>query len=397
MKELNRSLTSIEESLQSGNTSAASIFLADIDWNTKDENYWLTALQCARTIISPADLVTKICKSAITSYVSNKKLIYLSLAVALDAKIQAYRPLVLQAYEILGEDHNILYHMCTLMRYYGRHNDALRILQNLNRRDDYLWWTNAIKSYLAQGQIDLAVKCGRKIFEILYKQIGLSAAPNPRKTQYKEEFKSGKKNYISFSLFGDDEKYARGAIENVKQYADLMPGWIPVFYIDQKYNQFVIEELNKLGSIVILKERRSRFDGLFWRFEAFSLEDAFRVLVRDADSLPTTREVSAVKAWVNSTYRYHLIRDHPEHAELILAGLFGGIAGNIEFSDFQSYGLNDPNKWADQEYLRRVMYKKILHSVYVSDQFYSIEPISEKIPTSEQWIEKYHLGGRLFT
>lgn len=390
-------LQKIESELQRGNTSAALLFLQDIDWNSEVENYWMTALICARALACTSDVITNICERALSTYSGNKKLIYLSLAVALDAKIQAYKPLVQKAYEILGEDHHILYHMCTLMRYFGRHNDALQVLKNLNRRDDYLWWTNGIKSYLALGRNDLAIKCGQAIFQILYKQIGLSKAPNPKRTHFKEEFKNNKKNYISFSLFGTDEKYARGAIENAKRYADLMPGWTPVFYIDRNYNKTTINELNAVGSMVILKDRKSRFDGLFWRFEAFSLPDAFRVLVRDADSLPTSREVSGIKAWIQSSYRYHLIRDHPEHAELILAGLFGGIAGNIEFSDFQSYGLNDPNKWADQEYLRKVMYKKIIHSVYVSDQFYSIEPMSEKIPTSEPWVEKYHLGGRFFT
>lgn len=390
-------MENIENDLRSGITSSAKLFVENINWHSKDENYWITALVCARALACSAEITSQICETALESYDTNKKLIHLSLAVALDAKIQAYKPLVHKAYEILGEDHNVLYHMCTLMRYFGRHNDALRVLQNLNRREDYLWWTNAIKSYLAQGRVDLAVKCGNKIFGILHKQIGLSVVPTPRKTQFKDEFRANKINYISFSLFGTDNKYARGALENAQRYQSLLPGWFPVFYIDRNYDTDTIEKLQKIGAKVILKDRKSRFDGLFWRFEAFSLPNAFRVLIRDADSMPTTREVSAVRAWVDSAYRYHLIRDHPEHAELILAGLFGGIAGNIEFKDFQSHGLNDPNKWADQEYLRKIMYKKIIHSVYVSDQFYSIEPMSEKIPTSEAWIEKDHLGGRYFT
>ena len=41
---------------------------------------------------------------------------------------------------------------------------------------------------------------------------------------------------------------------------------------------------------------------------------------RDADSLILKREVDAVHQWLQSNYTFHLMRDHPAHRSIILAG-----------------------------------------------------------------------------
>ena len=43
--------------------------------------------------------------------------------------------------------------------------------------------------------------------------------------------------------------------------------------------------------------------------------------VRDADSVVNVREKVAVEEWLASTRHFHLMRDHYDHSELVLAGM----------------------------------------------------------------------------
>ena len=44
---------------------------------------------------------------------------------------------------------------------------------------------------------------------------------------------------------------------------------------------------------------------------------------RDLDSLFSHREQAAVEEWLKSEKCFHIMRDHPAHDEVILAGLWG--------------------------------------------------------------------------
>ena len=48
------------------------------------------------------------------------------------------------------------------------------------------------------------------------------------------------------------------------------------------------------------------------------------LLVRDLDSTISSREVEAVKEFINSSTKdFHIMRDHPNHQKPIMGGLFG--------------------------------------------------------------------------
>ena len=50
-------------------------------------------------------------------------------------------------------------------------------------------------------------------------------------------------NIISFSLYGDNPMYLRGAIENIKLAKIYYPEWKCRFYIDDSIKQELIEEI----------------------------------------------------------------------------------------------------------------------------------------------------------
>ena len=62
---------------------------------------------------------------------------------------------------------------------------------------------------------------------------------------------------------------------------------------------------------------------LIWRFLPILDPNVDILLSRDLDSTITSREVEAVKQFLNSSKDFHIIRDHPNHIQPIMGGLWG--------------------------------------------------------------------------
>ena len=57
-----------------------------------------------------------------------------------------------------------------------------------------------------------------------------------------------------------------------------------------------------------------------WRFTAASDSDVDRFCSRDIDGRLTAREAAAVREWVASGKRFHVMRDHPSHSNYAMSG-----------------------------------------------------------------------------
>ncbi|KAK4304599.1 hypothetical protein Pmani_023477 [Petrolisthes manimaculis] len=64
--------------------------------------------------------------------------------------------------------------------------------------------------------------------------------------------------------------------------------------------------------------------GRLWRFSVMGDHTVATFLSRDSDSWVLSREVMVVKEWLQSGHEFHVIRDHPNHKAVMLAGLWGG-------------------------------------------------------------------------
>jgi hypothetical protein len=101
-----------------------------------------------------------------------------------------------------------------------------------------------------------------------------------------------------------------------------------------------------------------------------------RWIVRDADSLLNLREATAVQEWLASDRHFHLMRDHFDHSELVLAGLWGGVHGALPplqplIPEFLASRPGVLNRTADQELLREVLWPTIRTSVLMHDSQFS--------------------------
>ena len=131
---------------------------------------------------------------------------------------------------------------------------------------------------------------------------------------------------ISFSLWGKDDKYLKGAAVNAELALDIYPEWMCWFYIHRDVPQWVFDELNNYPNVKIFKMDNLNWP-MSWRFTAIDSESVEVMIVRDTDSQLSMRERSAVDAWLASGKNLHVMRDHPHHGDKrghrILGGMWG--------------------------------------------------------------------------
>jgi hypothetical protein len=192
------------------------------------------------------------------------------------------------------------------------------------------------------------------------------------------------RNYISYSLFGNDDKYILGAIENAKSIASIYPGWTGIFYCGASITNDAILRLRDNSAEVEQVQEPENSLSTLWRFRAIFRHDANRVLFRDTDSRLTIREALAVDDWLKTGKDLHIIRDHPNHTEAIMAGMWGAKADKLRLKE----NLFSPNHFnmtygIDQEILRQHVYRdpnlsRLVHDSYFVRELHSrtLEPDS---------------------
>ena len=176
---------------------------------------------------------------------------------------------------------------------------------------------------------------------------------------------------VSYSLWGNNPKYNIGALRNAELVSKLYPGWQARFYVGTNTPVETINGLHECGAHGIDMKKPGDWTGMFWRFEAASDPDVDVMISRDCDSRITAREVAAVKQWIESGSMFHIMRDHPHHATEILGGMWGVRAPLLSnMSDLiQEYVKGD--FWqVDQNFLREVIYPKVVQFSIVHDEFF---------------------------
>ena len=139
-----------------------------------------------------------------------------------------------------------------------------------------------------------------------------------------------RRNIIAFSLYGADPCYTEGAILNARAARFIYLGWTCRFYIDDSVPRPVVQGLSGEGAQVMsVNGLPSATYGTLWRFLVANDDEVSRYIIRDADSVVNIRESVAVDEWLQSNRHFHLMRDHYDHSELVLAGMWGGVRGAL--------------------------------------------------------------------
>lgn len=182
---------------------------------------------------------------------------------------------------------------------------------------------------------------------------------------------------VSFSIWGSNPRYLRGGLRNALLIPELFPGWLARFYLDDSVPTEFVSLLTSLGSEVrMMPSAQSMRQKLCWRFLVANDPGVNRFLVRDCDSVVSTREVNAVQQWLVSGHWFHVMRDWWTHTDPMLAGLWGGVAGALP--DLQSLLTRYKPAAAetaniDQWFLRDVLWGSIRAYALIHDRCYRSE------------------------
>lgn len=107
-----------------------------------------------------------------------------------------------------------------------------------------------------------------------------------------------------------------------------------------------------------------------------------RFACRDVDCRPTVREVEVLREWETSGQNFHVIRNHPLHTDLVLAGLWAGVP-LAEFDLAAEIAACFPkgasNKYGlDQRFLEHRLWARMRDSVLTHDRHYQLDGIETR-------------------
>ena len=183
---------------------------------------------------------------------------------------------------------------------------------------------------------------------------------------------------VSVSLFGNKEKYLRGADKLTDSIQKTLPEWKIVFFVGNSVPQRIKESLESRNATLVMVDEPENLSATAWRFRVGELGNPDWVIFRDSDSIVSSREARAITQWVESGRVAHIIRDHPFHSSKILAGLWGlrpkeaeWFAREVRDFDFlDTYG-------SDQDFLADRIYPKISKTSLVHASFHRHEHPSQ--------------------
>lgn len=179
-----------------------------------------------------------------------------------------------------------------------------------------------------------------------------------------------KKNIISFSLYGTNSLYTKNLNKVIRSYHNVYPDWKCRVYlakdVDPKHIQLLISEQCE---VIIMDSEGIDARYTNWRFLAIEDKNAEAVIVRDLDSLATSREKIMVDQWLSSEKKFHIIRDHVNHNAIIMAGLWGIKKNNIDIRKLSRKILMTDSYGIDQLFLEKLIYPLVKDDVMVHDSF----------------------------
>jgi len=134
------------------------------------------------------------------------------------------------------------------------------------------------------------------------------------------------KRVISYSFYGNDQRYADGTLANVELMPTIYPDWEICMYHDTTVPSNIIDKLTTYKYVKMINMfNNSIVNKLSWCFLVASETDVERYVVRNIDSRLSLRDKSAVDDWITSGKIFHVMRDHPSHSQYAInSGMWGG-------------------------------------------------------------------------
>ena len=254
------------------------------------------------------------------------------------------------------------------------------------------------------GRMDEAIAHGRRSLERKDAEFGAGPplAPIPDAPPPPFAPSNAAQNVISYVLWGAQPRYVAPLLENLRIRIHMFPAWTIRVYLDSSVPPEVRASLEQGGAQIVPREQpegEPPARRLLWRFEVIADPSVKRFLVRDADSLLSVKERVAVDDWIRSGKYFHLMRDAHTHTDLVLAGLWGGVAGVLPplptlVKKFKPWRLE--NDHIDQDLLTGTVWSTIKLSCLIHDSVFTGCLGSVPFPPYGELPKGHHVGQNAF-
>lgn len=138
-------------------------------------------------------------------------------------------------------------------------------------------------------------------------------------------------NLISMVLFGTQTRYWYTLLPAVIANLELYPGWNVRLHVSKDVRQHPASDLlDKLSDALGVRFQVFEFpedyadqEPSMWRMRPLWDTNVERFMCRDVDSVPSTKEIQAVRVWLRTRHPIQSIRSYHLHTTLLMAGLCG--------------------------------------------------------------------------
>jgi hypothetical protein len=189
---------------------------------------------------------------------------------------------------------------------------------------------------------------------------------------------SGERVVFSFSLYGNDPKYTWGALANARIIATRFPQATMFVYTADSVPTDITDQLKALPHVRIIPvPTREGSAGMFDRYLAIDSSDCDVMFVRDADSRIHERDAACIEDFLGNPEKLmQLVRDHYYHRIRVCGGIFAlRKAAMIEpMRKLLDYSKIGTHYSADQQFLERTFYKRLLPHAQIFDRYGYFEP-----------------------
>lgn len=201
-----------------------------------------------------------------------------------------------------------------------------------------------------------------------------------------------KKSVFSFCLYGKQDKYCKGMINNLTLINKYYPTFYTYIYIADDVPSNIVEAIKSYKNVILIQTPYTTAFNRLERFKAIDNEDVDIMIVRDADSRIHARDRSCINDFIASPKLFHIVRDHPYHTIEILAGMWGIKKGLLKIKinelithimkqNDQQRHIYHNNDNGDQIFLKTVLYPIVKNNCLIHDEFIRYEKDGcEKIP-----------------
>jgi len=130
-------------------------------------------------------------------------------------------------------------------------------------------------------------------------------------------------NVFSFVIYGNEKKYTNGLLTNIELIGVKFPSWNIWIYYGSDVNESTLSLYREYKNVKLIPTNVNGYITKFYRYFAIDNESVGICIVRDADSRVNDRDEICINEFLKSDKDFHIIRDHPNHKHLIMAGMWG--------------------------------------------------------------------------